>query len=68
MFVCLPVGMWRANRNPNPCNNPDKILHTHLNLFGAGLTPVSSPIWAWGPKTLKAEEQIFEICLQNKRC
>jgi len=34
--------------------------------FGAGLTP--SPIWAWRHKTLKAEEHIFENCLQNKRC
>jgi len=35
--------MWSANGNPNPCNNLDEILHTHLNLskegFGAVLTP-----------------------------
>jgi len=24
--------------------------------------------WAWGSKTLKAEQHIFEKCLQNKRC
>jgi len=49
-FVCLSVGMWRANGNPNPCTDLDEILHTHLHLskegFGAILTP--APAWAWG--------------------
>jgi len=52
MFVCLSVGMWRANGNPNPCTVLNEILHTHPHLskegFGAGLTPGPSPIWAWG--------------------
>jgi len=25
MFVCLFVGMWRANGNPNPCTDLDEI-------------------------------------------
>jgi len=29
MFVCLSVGMWRANGNPNPCTNHDGILHAY---------------------------------------
>jgi len=37
MFVCLSVGMWRANGNPNPCTNLDEILG-----FGPGLTPAPS--------------------------
>jgi len=35
--------MWRANGNPNPCTDLDKILHPHPHLskegFGEGLTP-----------------------------
>jgi len=49
--VYLSVGMWRANRKPNPCTDLDKILNTHPNLskegFGAGLTP-TPPSWAGG--------------------
>jgi len=51
MFVCLSVGMWRANGNPNPYTNIDEIVCAHLHLskegFGAGLTPPPPP-WAWG--------------------
>jgi len=32
MFVCLSVGMWNANGNPNPCTDLDEILHTHSHL------------------------------------
>jgi len=43
MFVCLSVGMWRANRNPNPYTDLDEIFHAHPHLskegFGAGLIP-----------------------------
>jgi len=71
MFVCLSVGMWRANENPNPCSDLDKILHTHPHLskegFGEGLTPALSLPGPGGPKILKAEGNIFEKCLQNKR-
>jgi len=49
MFVCRSVGMWRVNRNPNPCTDLDEILHEHSFLskkgFDAGLTPPSRP-WA----------------------
>jgi len=69
MFVCLSVGMWRADGNPNPSTDLNKILHTHPHLskkgFGTGLTPTPFPTWAWGPETLWAEGHIF---LQNKRC
>jgi len=51
MFVCLSVGMWRANGNPNPYTDLDEIFYAHPNLseegFGASLTPAPSP-WAWG--------------------
>jgi len=61
--------MWRANRNPNPCTDLDEILHPHMfkEWFGAGLTPPPHPSGPGGPETLKAEEHIFENCLQNKR-
>jgi len=29
MFVCLSVGMWRSNGNPNPCTNLDEFC-THI--------------------------------------
>jgi len=42
LFVCMSVGMWRANQNPNPYTNLDEIFHAHPHLskegFGAGLT------------------------------
>jgi len=42
--------MWRTNGNPNPCNNPDEVMHANPHLskegFGTGLTPAPSPIWA----------------------
>jgi len=43
MSVCLSVGVWRANGNPNPCTDSNEILQAHLHLskegFGAALTP-----------------------------
>jgi len=54
MVVCLYVGMWRANGNPNPYNNLDEILHTHPHLskegFGPGLTPAPAPLGLGGLK------------------
>jgi len=68
MFVCLPVGMSRANGNPNPCTDHDEILQAYSGLskesFGLGLAPAPSPAGL----ILKAEGRIFENCLQNKRC
>jgi len=47
MFVCLSVGMWRANGNPNPGTDLDEILHAHPHLseegFGARLNPTALP-------------------------
>jgi len=47
MFVCLFVGMWGANGNPNPCTDHDGILHTHTHVpkegFGPGLTQPTPP-------------------------
>jgi len=67
MFVCLSVGMWRVNGNPNPCTDLDEIFHAHPHLskegFGAGLTPTPFP-WAWGLETLKAEGHIFKMLQQ----
>jgi len=64
--------MWRANGNLNPCMDPDKILLAHLHVskkgFDSGLThPLPSLPCEWGLETLRAEGQIFENCLQNKR-
>jgi len=54
LFVCLSVGMWRANGNPNPCSNLDEILHTHPHLsktgFGPGLIPTPSTLGLGGLK------------------
>jgi len=55
--IHMSVGIWRANENSNPCNNPNEILHTHLHLFkegfGASLThSLSSHLEPVGPKTL----------------
>jgi len=62
--VCLSVGTWRANGNPNPCPNLDEILHTHSHLskegFGAGLTPAApAHPEPRGHNILKAEEDFF---------
>jgi len=68
MYVSLPVGMWKANGNPNPCTDLDEILHPHPHLpkegFGEGLTPSPSPL---GPGAWNSDRHIFENCLQNKR-
>jgi len=54
MFVCLSVGMWRANGNPNPCTNLDEIFHAQPHMSkegcGAGLTPTPSPVDLGGLK------------------
>jgi len=54
MFVCPPVGMWRAYGNPNPCTEFDEMFHAHPHLskegFGAGLTAVPSPLGLGGSK------------------
>jgi len=72
MFVCLPVGMSRANGNSNPCMDLNEILHTYPHLskegYGAVLNPLPHPSGPRGPETLEAEEHIIENCLQNKRC
>jgi len=34
--VCLSDGMWRVNRNPNPCTDLDEILHAHPHLSKEG--------------------------------
>jgi len=59
MFVCLSVGMWRANGNKKPCTDLNQILHTHTHLskegFGLVLTQPPHPPGPRGPETLKAE-------------
>jgi len=55
MFVCLSVGIWRVNGNPNYCTDLDEILHPHPRMskesFGAGLTPPPPPGPAGGLNT-----------------
>jgi len=58
MYIPLSVGILRANGNSNPCTDLNEILHTYPHLSKEG----------FGPETLKAEEYIFENCLQHKRC
>jgi len=52
--VCLPVGLWRANGNPNHFTDQEEILHPHPYLskedFGAGLIPSPSPLGLGGLK------------------
>jgi len=68
MYVSLSVGMRRANGNPNPWTDLDKILHTPPQKgFGSALT-LALPPEPEGPETLKAGGCILENCLQNKRC
>jgi len=38
--VCLLIGMWRANGNPNPNAHPCLSKED----FGAGLTPAPAPL------------------------
>jgi len=62
--VCLLV-CGGANGNPNPCNDLDEI--------GPAFPPIQGrfcplPPGPGGPKTLKAEGNIFENCLQSKGC
>jgi len=56
MFVCLSVGMRRADGNPNPCTDSNEILQAHLHLskegFGAALTPAPLLLEPGGPETL----------------
>jgi len=63
--VCLSVGMWRANGNPNPCTDLDEILQVHFYMskegFGPGLTPTPSPPGPRGLETLKSEGHIFKM-------
>jgi len=52
--VCLSIGIWRANGNPNPCSNLDEIFQAHPHLskegFGAGLTTAPSHVGLGGLK------------------
>jgi len=54
MFVCMSVGVWRANGNPNPFTHLDKILQLCKEGFSAVLTPAPSfPAGPGEPETLK---------------
>jgi len=68
MFVCLSVGMWRANGNPNPGTDLDEILHAHPHLseegFGARLNPTALPPGPRRPKTLKLKETLLLTLLR----
>jgi len=48
LFVCLSVGTWRGNGNPNPCTYCAEILNAYPHLFkevfGAGLIPPPHPL------------------------
>jgi len=66
--VCLSVGMWRANENPNPP-------HQSWWNFAHISPPVQGRFWyrfdprpagPGGPKILKAEGDIFENSFENK--
>jgi len=72
MLVCLSVGMWRANGNPNPCTDLDKFCF-HIptcprKVLVQFWTRPPHPPGPRGPETLEAEGHIIENCLQYKRC
>jgi len=56
MYVSLSVGMWRTNRNPNPCTDLNEILNPHPHLpkegFGSGLTPLHLGLRGLKPEKL----------------
>jgi len=54
--VCLSIGMWRANGNPNPCTNLDEILHTPYPTCPRACPPLPGH---GEPETLQAEGHIF---------
>jgi len=70
VFVCLSVGTWRGNGNPNPYTDLDEILLTHPHVFkegfGASITLVFYPACAWGIENPIGWRTHF--FLQNKRC
>jgi len=63
MFVCLAVGMWRTNGNPNPCTDLNEIFHAHPYLskkgFGPDLTPPPHPLGLWGSKPYKLKDKFL---------
>jgi len=65
LFVCLSVGMWSANGNPNPCTDLGEILHAHPHLskegLSPGLNPAHSPPGPGELETLKPEGHIFKM-------
>jgi len=54
LFVCLSIGMWRANGNPHPYTDLDEIFHAYPHLsqegFGAILTHARIPLGLEGLK------------------
>jgi len=64
--------VWRANGNPNPSTDLNKILHAppHSSKegFDTFLNPDPHPPGHRRLETLEAEGHVIENCLQNKRC
>jgi len=55
----------------HPYTDLEEILHRHPHLSRKGCGEVftqATPAGPGGPETLKAEGNIFEKCLQNKKC
>jgi len=70
MFLLVCGGLIEI---PTPALIWIKFLHAHPHLpkegFGACLIPNHPPpSGSGGPEILKADEHIFDYCLQNKRC
>jgi len=68
LLICMSVGMWKANWNPNPCMDLDKTLHSHLHLskegFGTVLTLAPSP--PRGLKLLKLKGTFSKTAYKTK--
>jgi len=68
VYLYVSVRMWRANGNPNPCTDLDKILqaHPHQPRFWYSLDPDPLPPWPGWPETLKAEERFSKTVYKTK--
>jgi len=71
MFVCMSVGMWRANGNSNPFTDLDEICthaHPHLSKegFGTGLTSHPFPLGLGGLKYSKLKNTFLKTVYKTK--
>jgi len=66
-----PVGMWRANGNPNLCIDLDEILHTHTpspvqESFWCRFDPHPSPLGLRGLKPYELKDKFLKTVYKTK--